>query len=267
VFIGNGYVSPLHTAYGYWETLCTTNPGVDTPIFNETRCDIIATNLPRCIDLSSLCYQHPDPEVCLVAGKVCWEGVTSYYDGESGAGGRNRFDITHPCYTGDRLCYREIPLIQKFLNLPWVWESLQVPKAVENYSIISDEVNYAFQMANDIPITLQPQVLYLLNNDVDVLFYQGNLDLGCNTAGTLQWASSMSWKGQPAFVAQSKRKWGEDEQVIGWFKEVKVKLGESDRKVTFAISTVNGAGHMVPYDKPKEALALITKWLDKRSFA
>lgn len=90
--IGNGYVSPLDTAFGYWETLCTTNPGVDQPVFNETRCDILATNLPRCLDVMKICYDHPDPAICQAAMTVCMNGVIDYYDGESGAGGRNRFD-------------------------------------------------------------------------------------------------------------------------------------------------------------------------------
>ena len=115
-------------------------------------------------------------------------------------------------------------------------------------------------------LSTQPQVLYLLESGVNVLFYQGNLDLACNTAGNLQWASSMPWKGQPAFVAQSKRMWKDGKQEVGWFKEVKVETA-SGRETTFALSTVNGAGHLVPFDKPKEALALVDRWLTKRSFA
>lgn len=92
VLIGNGYVSPLDTAFGYWETLCTTNPGVEKPVFNETRCDIMAANMPRCLDLARVCYAHPDPAICAAAEKVCNDGVINWYDGESGPGGRNRFD-------------------------------------------------------------------------------------------------------------------------------------------------------------------------------
>ena len=107
IFVGNGYVSPLDTAFGYWETLCTTNPGVKEPVFNQTRCDIMASNMARCMELSRVCYKHPDPAICEAGFVVCWKGVIEHYDGESGAGGRNRFDITHPCYTKDDLCYRE----------------------------------------------------------------------------------------------------------------------------------------------------------------
>jgi cathepsin A (carboxypeptidase C) len=91
-FVGNAYVSPLDTAFGYWETLCTTNPGVNSPIFNQTRCDIMAANMPRCLDLARICYNHPDPAICQVGEEVCWKGVIEHYDGESGAGGRNRFN-------------------------------------------------------------------------------------------------------------------------------------------------------------------------------
>jgi cathepsin A (carboxypeptidase C) len=30
---------------------------------------------------------------------------------------------------------------------------------------------------------------------------------------------------------------------------------------------VDGAGHMVPMNKPKEALALVDRWIRKRSYA
>ncbi|KAF2029636.1 carboxypeptidase Y precursor [Setomelanomma holmii] len=270
IFVGNGYVSPLDTAFGYWETLCTTNPGVKTPVFNETRCDIMANNMRRCLELANVCYSHPDPAICNAANTVCWDGVIVHYDGESagrpGNGTRNRFDITEPCKSSGELCYLEPERISEYLNLPWVFEALGVPKAVANYSIYSMDIAWAFALTYDAGISTQPQVLYLLDAGIDVLFYQGNLDLACNTAGNLQWANSMQWKGQPAFVAQPKRPWSVDGEEVGWFKEVKVETA-SGRKTTFAMSTVDGAGHMVPYNKPKEALVLVDKWLEKRSYA
>lgn len=266
IFVGNGYVSPLDATFGYWETLCTTNPGVEKPVFNKTRCDIMASNMPRCLDLARVCYDHPDVAICEAGFQICWKGVIEYYDGESGAGGRNRFDITNPCYSGDDLCYYEAARIQKYLNLPWVWEALEVPKSVHNYSIYNEDVGLAFGLTNDPLISMQPQVLYLLDSGIDVLFYQGNLDLACNTAGNLRWAESMLWKGAPAFVAHPKTAWKDGDKEVGWFKEVKVETA-SGRETTFALSTVDGAGHMVPYDKPKEGLALVERWLNKRSFA
>lgn len=218
------------------------------------------------MDLTKICYDHPDPAICLAAEEVCWWGVIEHYDGESGKGGRNRFDITHPCETKDELCYPEIKRIENYLNLPWVWEALHVPKTVGNYSALTVEIAIAFALTGDGGFGMEPQVLYLLEHGIDVLFYQGNLDLACNTAGNLQWASTMSWKGQAAFVAQPKRIWKNGDNEVGWFKEVKTETA-SGRETTFAFATVNGAGHMVPFDKPKEALALVDRWLNKRSYA
>ena len=218
------------------------------------------------MDLGKVCYDHPDFEICQAANRICWYGVISLYDGASGNSGRNRFDITAPCETKDRMCYPQIPRIEEYLNLPWVFEALSVPKAVNNYSIVSMDIAWAFAMTADASISTQPQVLYLLDAGIDVLFYQGNLDLACNTAGNLQWANSMQWKGQPAFVAQSKRVWKDGGKEIGWFKEVKTET-KSGRETTFAMSTVDGAGHLVPFDKPREALALVERWLTERSFA
>ncbi|EWZ33243.1 hypothetical protein FOCG_15578 [Fusarium oxysporum f. sp. radicis-lycopersici 26381] len=267
VLIGNGYVSPLDTHFGYWETLCTTNPGVDKPVFNSTRCDIMAANLPRCLDLARVCYEHPDHAICSAAWKVCWDGVISWYDDESGAGGnRNRFDITAPCESHDDMCYKEAALIEKYLNSPKVFDALGVPSAVTNYSIASEDVAIAFTLGYDQEISTQSQILYLLNHDIDVLMYQGNLDLACNTAGNLRWSNSMPWKGQPEYVAQRPKSWGVGGDEFGWYKEVKIKMGDDDKKTTFSFATVDGAGHMVPQGKPKEALELVNRWLKKRTF-
>lgn len=86
-------MSPKDTAFGYWETLCTTNPGVETPVFNKTRCDIIATNMPRCMDVHDTCRSKPDVDICNAASKVCYDGVVGFYEAESSyKGGRNRYD-------------------------------------------------------------------------------------------------------------------------------------------------------------------------------
>lgn len=92
IFIGNAYVSPLDVSYGFWETLCTTNPGVEQPVLNETRCDIMAENMPRCLELAKVCYVHPDPAICRAADSVCEEGVMNYFDHAGEKGGRNPFD-------------------------------------------------------------------------------------------------------------------------------------------------------------------------------
>lgn len=231
----------MDAAFGYWETLCSTNPGVSKPIFNKTRCDIMASNLPRCQELIKICYSHPDVAICAAAGAICWNGVIVHYDGESHKGGRNRFDITAPCDI-DIFCYAETPLIQEYLNTPKVFKALGVPKSF-NYSISSWEVAEAFETTNDMEISTRPQVLYLLENGIATLFYQGNLDLACNTAGNIRWASNMPWKGQSEFVAKHAETWTSGGKKAGWFKEVNIEM--DGKTARFSFVTHYGAGHMV----------------------
>jgi cathepsin A (carboxypeptidase C) len=91
ILIGNGYVSPLDTLYGYYETLCTTKPGVDEPVFNQTRCQIISENLPRCISIYEVCYRYPVEILCKATDAVCGV-IKELYHNESHAGGRDPFD-------------------------------------------------------------------------------------------------------------------------------------------------------------------------------
>ncbi|KAH8880479.1 alpha/beta-hydrolase [Thozetella sp. PMI_491] len=265
ILVGNGYYSALDLAFGYWETLCTTNPGVKEPVFNSTRCDIMAANLPRCMNLAKVCVENPDPAICIAAGDVCWEGVVKHYDQESYKGGRNRYDITAPCEVED-LCYPQAARIQEYLNTTRVQEALGVPKANRGYNMISGAVSYAFFLTGDHGHSTEPQVLYLLENGIDVLVYQGLLDLACNTAGNLRWANNMPWKGQPEFNAKSLRPWFLDGSPVGEFKEVKIQMTEKGKKSRFTFLTVAGAGHLVPQDKPEAALALMLRWIQGRDF-
>lgn len=95
ILIGNGYVSPLDTAYGYYETLCTTNPGVAQPVFNHSRCQIISDALPRCQSAYEACYQYP--EVCKAADDACGV-IGQLFHNESHAGGRDPFDSEESPY-------------------------------------------------------------------------------------------------------------------------------------------------------------------------
>jgi cathepsin A (carboxypeptidase C) len=179
--------------------------------------------------------------------------------------------VTAPCDIED-LCYPEGDLIEKYLNLDSTYAALQVPKAVGNYSIISRRVSEAFEQTKDLGINMLPELQYLLASQIDVLVYQGNLDLACNTAGAKRWTSNMAWKGQMEFTAKELLPWKsvEDgkEVVAGKFKEVNVKMVKgSDKTTRFTLLTVAGAGHMVSNFLPLGRTSLISnrsRWTSRR---
>ncbi|KAJ5948127.1 carboxypeptidase Y [Penicillium verhagenii] len=270
--VGDGYMSPKDSTFGYWETLCTTNPGVPEPIFNKTRCDIMAANMPRCMQVLDTCINNPDPAICSAASQVCYDGVVGWFDNESYAGGRNRFDITAPCEYPD-VCYIEAARIEKYLNTPIIWNALSPPKQIKQYNITSDAIAKAFSETSDLVTSTNDQVAYLLQNQVHYLAYQGNLDLACNTAGNLRWANSLVWKGQAEFSSKSLKPWKSvvaatgKEETVGTMKEVWVRTSDTAKTDTrFAIVTVDDAGHFLPQDRPDVALDLMTRWIFEASF-
>jgi cathepsin A (carboxypeptidase C) len=99
-----------------------------------------------------------------------------------------KLSVTKPCDIDD-FCYANTNLIQEYLNLPSSFNALGVPSNVKNFSVGGDEVAHAFELTNDLSISLIPEVQFLLANQIDILIYQGNLDLACNTAGAKRWTS------------------------------------------------------------------------------
>ncbi|KAF6811451.1 serine carboxypeptidase [Colletotrichum sojae] len=267
VMIGNGYVSPADTTWGYYDTLCTTKPGVPEPVFNKTRCAGMADALPRCMYLQRACYAFPDPIICGAATNFCMEKVDMLYYGEVGKGGRNPFDITAPCETED-ICYGAGEGIERYINSDKIRAALEVPEVVSrhNFSLISMDVNEAFSLAGDVFRSTEAQVRYVLESGVDVLVYNGDLDLACNTAGNIRWAERLAWEGQVEFVAKEFAPWyarkGGEVVRAGRWKEVTKAVGGSKKKeAKFAFVTVEGSGHMVPLDQPEVGLQMVRNWL------
>jgi cathepsin A (carboxypeptidase C) len=65
----------------------------------------MAANMPRCMELMDTCNKHPDPAVCNAASMVCYEGIVGWYDNESYAGGRNRYDSRSKVLLGQIIKY------------------------------------------------------------------------------------------------------------------------------------------------------------------
>src|SRR6185295_16935934 len=101
-------------------TLCTTKPGVPKPVFNETRCTYMAEAMPRCEYLAAACAAFPDPVVCHATNEFCEENVMGPYLKDVEKMERNFYDITAGCEYKD-LCYAQIPAIDNYLNMDWVW--------------------------------------------------------------------------------------------------------------------------------------------------
>lgn len=80
-----------------------------------------------------------------------------------------------------------------------------------------------------------------------VLIYNGQNDVVVNNAGVLQYLNSLGWTGIGQWKRQQKQIWTLYGEVVGWVK--------ASGNLTFAM--VNGAGHMVPTDRPDAAFTML----------
>ncbi|KAH7139984.1 Alpha/Beta hydrolase protein [Dactylonectria estremocensis] len=270
VMIGDGFVSPLDTTYGYYDTLCTTKPGVPEPVFNTTRCTLISEALPRCVYLHEACYEYPDPILCHAADSFCSGEIRALFDNETGEGGRDPFDITRTCKV-EQLCYTEVLVIEDYANSPEMRAALNIPKEFKNFTILNADIHELFWKGNDLFVNTAIEVKYILDAGIDVLVYNGNLDLACNTAGNLRWTEKLPWAGQAEFVSQSMQPWyaPKDGEIVlaGTMKEVRALTTPTSTKPSrFSFVTVDRAGHMVPLDQPEISLHLIQTWMTGGKF-
>jgi carboxypeptidase C (cathepsin A) len=140
------------------------------------------------------------------------------------------------------LCYPIMSSITKFLRKNKVREAFGVDKRAPDFVGCSNEVGREFQKANDFIIDTRPFVATLLHSGIRVLIYVGTYDWICNFVGNERVFGSLDWKGLPDFRYQQEN----NKQVWSgglWWESGPLRYAR-----------VNGAGHMVPWDKPVEAL-------------
>jgi len=245
--IGNGITDPFTMQDGYYNLTCTSS--TVPPVLDISSCVRMKKALPRCKKwLKDACIDMYDEMNCGAASDFCSNELSNPYI----ATGLNYYDITRPCGDPASLCYPVITTISRFLDRPDIREKLGVDLHVPKpFSACSDTVGSAFSATRDGLHSSMDYVAALLERRVRVLIYVGTYDWICNWIGNERWTLELEWHGQADFVTLPLREWHVDGHVAG-----KTRSAHG-----FTFATVDAAGHMVPHDKPKEALALINRWL------
>ncbi len=245
VLIGNGIFSDSKQASSYYDIPCTNVTGLG-PLLDSKVCDRMAVAVGRCEYLTEACDAYPDPLICRAAAGFCSDELETPY-AESGL---NYYDVSKPC--DGYLCYPIMDSVTKFLRTDAVREAFGVDKNAPKFEGCSNKVGREFEKVNDFIIDTRPFVASLLHSGIRVLIYVGTYDWICNFVGNERVFGSLEWKGLPGFRYQQEN----NKQVWSgglWWESGLLRYAR-----------VNGAGHMVPMDKPVEALKLFKAWLDKK---
>jgi len=92
---------------------------------------------------------------------------------------------------------------------------------------------------------------------IPILIYNGDQDLIVDFYGTSEMLDTMPWSGQMGFKNAYNGTWVVDGKVAGSVRQY--------QGLTYLV--VGSAGHMVPYDQPKNALDMLSRFLGQKPFA
>ena len=137
-----------------------------------------------------------------------------------------------------------------YLNLPAVQQAIGVRPGTIPGGKWSDcgNVEYDFNYLSELPRYKQ----WVAEGELQILIYNGDADYILSHMGNSAWI-------QQGLALNKTREWakwhGSDGQVAGYFEEY------ATAGVPLTFLTVKGAGHMVPRDRPKHALDMLTRFL------
>ncbi|KAF7302832.1 Carboxypeptidase [Mycena kentingensis (nom. inval.)] len=166
--------------------------------------------------------------------------------------GLNTYDLTTRC-DGVELCYSIMDTVVTFLNRKDIQSTLGVDPARAAYSSCSPEVMADFgRLSYDLMHGSTEYVAGLLERGVRALVYAGSYDFVCNWLGNDAWTRALEWSGRQAFAGTPLREWTTKDGA---------KAGKTRSAGGLTFATIYGAGHMAPYDKPKESLEMAQRWI------
>lgn len=249
--VGNGLTEP-QIQYKYYAELAYTwcNTVKGAPCITETAYNQQVAQIPACIEKITACQANVS--ACADADNFCNNGQMGPYENT----GLNPYDIRIPCDVPG-LCYN-LSSSTAFFNRPDVQEDLGVADRHITWATCDYTVNGMF--GNDWMQNIGKQIPDLLESNIRVLIYAGDMDFICNWLGNKAWTLQLPWANQTAFSAATDRPWYVDYVEAGFVRSV----GNSRTNALLSFVQVHGAGHMVPMDQPARILQVVQSFLADR---
>ncbi|KAL4442630.1 hypothetical protein ABPG74_007032 [Tetrahymena malaccensis] len=232
VAIGNGWVDPYYQRPSYAE-FTYKNGLIDEETYKST-----SQRFVECAKLIKAEAPHN------VQSEVCEPPFTDIVINSSAS----FYNYKKPCL--DNTCFDDDNNLQKFLTRKDVQQIL----GVEGRKWTGCVNNVYDEMISLENRSATKDLLYIVEANIEVLIYSGDLDVMCNYLGGEQWTHNFEWKNKSQFQAAQYQNVTLNGQVIG-----KVKSASN-----FAFHVVYEAGHMVPKDQPEAALQLINNFVHKQ---
>eukprot|EP00462_Mataza_sp_D1_P000703 CAMPEP_0175093878 /NCGR_PEP_ID=MMETSP0086_2-20121207/3267_1 /TAXON_ID=136419 /ORGANISM="Unknown Unknown, Strain D1" /LENGTH=449 /DNA_ID=CAMNT_0016366909 /DNA_START=6 /DNA_END=1355 /DNA_ORIENTATION=- len=235
--IGNGLVDP-ELQYGEYVKFAA-----DHNLVNGTALGLMEAGVGVCLELIKYCRQNDT-----VGWLACYNAYIECNFLELvpvQSTGVNVYDVREQCKVAP-LCY-DFSAVDKFLAKPDVIKALGVTG--RSWTSCNRVVDLALVMAGDWMLDYSHQLPPMLASNISVVVYSGEFDFVCNWYGGQNWVHNFNWTGKVAFNKALNTTWTVDGAEAG--------SAVSADGLTFV--RVKDAGHLVPYNQPKNALDLLSK--------
>jgi len=151
--------------------------------------------------------------------------------------------------------------IETYLNRPEIKKELGVPSSL-TFASCNMKINQDFLLNGDGMHYAGALLVPLVDAGIRVLLYNGEADYIINAWGTQQTLEALETSYQSAYLASPRQNFTDtDGKVVGWTQAA----GKGAGNVAFV--SFRNAGHMVPHDDPKGALAMFSRWLKNKPLA
>ncbi|CAI5715338.1 unnamed protein product [Peronospora destructor] len=233
--IGNGLTDP-EVQYKYYPDMAYNNTygikAVSYPVYLKMKAAV-----PQCMAMIASCQSTT--AACPKAEDFCNEALLEPY----AATGLNMYDVRAKC-TYPPLCY-DFSNVEKFLRLETTLKKLHVSPKSSAWQSCSRAVNVGFY--SDWMKNYQQLLPPMLEAGIRGLIYAGDADFIVNWMGCKAWTQELPWSKHDEFLATEDKDWVVDGKKAGRIRQVG----------SFTFQQVFEAGHMVPRDQPKNALAML----------
>ena len=177
----------------------------------------------------------------------------------------NPYDVRLSCDRDESadgpLCYKQMGWIETYLNKPEIRAELGVGEGT--FASCNMEVNKAFSMQGDAMHNSAGLLPELLEDGIRVLIYNGVEDFMCNHVGNAAWMEALPSIYSTEYAAANTTSFIVNHRSAGDVRTA--GLSKKGAAGAFTFVRIEGAGHMVPFDKPVEALVMFEKWLKDES--
>jgi len=144
--------------------------------------------------------------------------------------------------------------METYLNRDDVRTALHIPKSVQQFEVCSGVVGAHYKT-----IYQNTKQFYatVLAGKKRILIYNGDIDMACNFLGDEWFVGTLGLQ-----ATSPRRQWKYTDPLTGTVQVA----GFVDTYPGLIFTTIRGAGHMVPQDKPKVAYDMFMKFLNNEDF-